>query len=264
MRVGGKKRRLRIAVVLYGQPRFHHPSLGILRTLRILDRLCEDVQVTGHLWQSARVGSLEPQHSEIIQKAFPHVEVSSPELISHAPQVNQDANLASQATSQRRSFLSSLKRMNRNPDLVLITRTDLWILNLRYLVRSVPSDSEVWNSNFHHSRVDDNIALMTWDSFQKLSDVDFASCLQDPGVLHGEHLRERITTRARLKVSGRFLPYVILRLGKYPIVDLSFAFIRYILRRTLPAGMYSFFTSPKTELARLARGATLGSFRKRG
>lgn len=256
-----KKKRLRIAVVLYGQQRFHHPSLGILRTVRILNRLCADVQVAGHLWADVREVASEQSYPRNAQSIFPLLEVSSPELIQHTPQDAQDANLVKQATSQRQSFQSSLEKLVIHPDLVLITRTDLLILNLRYLVSSMPDEFEVWNSNFHHSRIDDNIALMSWASFQKLDHIDFASILREPDVLHGEHLRDRIASQAKLSVSDKLFPYVILRADKSPLIDLGFAFIRMVLRRTLPSSLYLFATSPKHEFVRLSRRAFPGSFR---
>ncbi len=246
-----RRTRLRIAVILYGQPRFHRAELGILRTLRILRRHCSEVQISGHLWADGHTSELPPS-SPINFKNFPgQIEVSNPNLIDISPQAGRDENLVRQATSQRRALQSAAKTILDEPDLVLISRTDLWIPNPRVLIRATPEDGEVWASNFHHSRVDDNIALLSWKSFQNLKDVDFIDALGSQGVIHGEHLRAQILYRSELRLAERFLPYIILRKDRSPYVGFAFAFVRMVLRSALPLDIYEFLTSPKSELARL-------------
>jgi hypothetical protein len=247
----GRKKPLRIAVVLYGQQRFHRPEMGILRTIRILKRYCTDVQILGHLWTDEHDLVTTKGFSQHSRELLHQVEVSNPTLIHHLPPSGQDVNLVRQATSQHRAIQSAMTSIADQPDLVLITRTDLWIPIVRFLTKAIPDAGEVWTSNFHHSKVDDNIALLTWIGFQKLYEVDFVNALESAQVLHGEHLRAQLLSQTNLHRSDRLLPYVILRRDKAPYVYFTLAIVRMALRRSLPSSMYDFATSPKTELVRL-------------
>ncbi len=260
-----KRRRapLKVAVVLYGQQRFYRSELGILRTLRILRRNCSEVQISGHLWAKAHASAVHHGSTNYSNELLDRIEISDPDLIQHHPPPGQDENLVRQATSQRRAIHFAIKTIQGEPDLVVMSRTDLWIPNVRALLQAVPEDGEVWASNFHHSRVDDNVALLNWRSFQNLKDVDFEDALGSEGVLHGEHLRAQLLSRSQLKLSERLLPYFILRKDQAPFAGFALASVRMILRRALSPAIYDFVTSPKSEMARLLGKAFFGYKRRR-
>jgi hypothetical protein len=249
-KVSPSQRALKIAVVLYGQQRFSQPNLGIFRTLRILSHNTSEIVVSGHLWTDDRsLGDNEglAEHNPILS----HVEFSNTPLIEHSKPLGQDVYLVNQATSQRRAIEVALQKIAGEPDLVIFTRTDLWISSAESLISAEINDGEVFTSSFHHSGVDDNIAILSWESFQELGQVDFKKALEVAGVRFGEHLRTQVYLQAGLRHLHRVVPYVILRGNRPPTLSLALTWTRLFLRNALPTSLYRFATSPKSELVRL-------------
>ncbi len=244
------RKAIKIAVVLYGQQRFNQPDLGIFRTLRKLTLSGAEIIVSGHLWTDAEPLKEKVElakHNSILSQ----VEISNEPLLEHLKPFGQDANLVKQATSQRRAIEVALERISVEPNLVIFTRTDLWISSARPLTPLNLSDGEVSISSFHHSEIDDNLAILTWAGFQELGKVDFSKALEVDGVLFGEHLRNQVFQQAGLRPLLRVLPYVILRGQRLPTLNIALTWARLLLRNALPGSLYRFATSPKSELVRL-------------
>lgn len=242
---------LKIAVVLYGQQRFHHPKLGILRTLRILKDSGAEVLTSGHLWpceEKQAQGQMTFNKAKVLGDM---VQISDLALIDHSPPPLQDKNLVKQATSQRQAIAFALQALDTKPDMVIFTRTDLWISNVDALIANRLHDGEVCISDFHHSGVDDNVAILNWKSFEKLSGFDYSASLESQDVLFGEHLRGEMFSRMGVRVSHVQIPYVILREGTAHWLDFALTYIRFVLRTLLPEAGYQFITSPKSEFIRL-------------
>jgi hypothetical protein len=217
-----------------------------------LRRKGAELRISGHLWPSDQEPSAILGHREDELWILDQVEMSDIPLLDHSAPPRQNSNLVGQASSQRMAIDTTLQSLNFEPDLVLVTRTDLWISSVKSLMIQSLKDGEVWISDFHHADVDDNVAILNWATFKKLAVCDFQKALERPEILFGEQLRAELFQQAGIQVSHRIIPCVILRKSKSPSSDLALTWTRLIFRKILPSCLYKVGTSPKTELLRLA------------
>lgn len=261
-----------ILLVLYGQPRHLDHPLTVGRTVKVLRRKYK-VSVTGHLWSGDDLEDRLRREEDVVDALISSLgrvsrsrldKVETQGLPMQIPRavISQGFSFLKATEHALRTSLSEAEEEEGSPQIVIITRSDLWIPFPSRMLTALPGNETAIQTSFHHDRGDDNILIIRKSELRAIAGVDLHAIMKESEPQVGESLRSSVISKSGVKIHSRIIPYLIVRHGQSLtslVSKLVFWMIIRVLRNAVGTQIVDGLLSPLLTLRRL--GLLAGSQR---